>query len=110
MEEIQPEPQPKSVEQKIEIAFGEHAEVMKKIAYCESGMRQHKDNGEPLISPTNDSGIFQINNFAHSKKVKELGLDVINSEDDNIAYAKFLFERNGTRDWYMSKHCWSKSG
>ena len=99
-------PLPQTVEQKIEIVFGENAELMKKIAICESDMKQFRENGEPKISPTNDSGIFQINNYAHSETVKRLGLDVIHSEDDNIAYAKYLFERFGTQPWYMSEYCW----
>jgi hypothetical protein len=104
-QEIQPEPQPQSVEEKIEQAFGEHADVMKRIALCESGMKQHWDNGEPIISPTRDGGIFQINFSAHLETTKKMGLDVINSEDDNIAYAKYLFEQSGTQPWYMSRKC-----
>lgn len=108
IEEVQPEPQPKTVEEKIEQTFGEHAELMKKVAWCESKLKQFRENGEPLISPTKDGGIFQINFSAHLETTKKLGLDVINSEDDNIAYAKILFDQSGTNAWYMSKHCWNK--
>ena len=89
----------------IEKTFGKDAPVMIKISACESGLR-HTKNGEVIKSKTGDGGVFQINQV-HNKRLEELKLnpDVL---EDNIAYAKILFDENGTRDWYMSRKCWSK--
>jgi len=73
------------------------------IAKCESGIRQFNEDGSVLISATSDIGLFQVNQV-HWDTAKEMGID-INTVDGNIAYAKFLKEQNGTRDWFMSKHC-----
>lgn len=102
-EEIQPEPQPKTVEEKIEIAFGEDADYMKRIATCESGMRQFDSEGNTITSHTNDSGLFQINNATWKKTAEELGLDYINSEDDNIEMAKYIYEQSGKGAWVCSR-------
>lgn len=103
IEEIQPEPQPKTVEEKIEIAFGENADVMKRIAKCESGMRQFDSEGNTITSHTNDSGLFQINNATWKKKAEELGLDYINSEDDNIKMAQYILEQQGVGAWVCNR-------
>ncbi len=73
------------------------------IAKCESGMKQFRDDGSVLISPTSDIGLFQVNQV-HWNTAKQMGID-INTVDGNIAYAKFLKEQNGYGDWYMSFHC-----
>jgi hypothetical protein len=78
---------------------------MERIAWCESRYDSE------IVSPTNDFGLFQINNHAHGERLKELGLDPLNV-DDNIMYARMLYDNgvkyygDGTKDWYMSKSCW----
>lgn len=89
----------------IEKVFGKDAPVMLKIAECESGLR-HTKSGEVIKSKTGDGGVFQINQV-HLKELKELNLDRDKLED-NILYAKYLFDQRGTADWYMSKDCWNK--
>lgn len=91
--------------EKIKMAFPEQSKVMLKIAHCESGIRQFNEDGSVLISKTADKGIFQINQV-HWDNAKKLGID-IDTIDGNIAYARYLYDRNGTRDWYMSKKCWN---
>ena len=39
-------------------------------------------------------------------KLNELGLDRYNI-DDNLTYARMLYDNGGLGPWYMSKHCWS---
>ena len=53
-----------------------------------------------------DVGSCQINTWVHADELKRLGLDVIDSEADNVAYAKILFDREGWRPWKNSKHHW----
>lgn len=89
----------------IEKVFGKDAPVMIKIAECESGLR-HTKNGEVIVSPTSDSGLFQINQV-HKKRLAELKLDPKKLED-NIKFAKVLFDERKTNPWYMSKECWNK--
>ena len=81
--------------------FPEEPELMVRIARCESSLNP------TVVSKTKDGGIFQINDFVHGETLKQLDLDPLILED-NLAYARHLYNRNGTRDWYMSKHCWGQ--
>ena len=92
-------PMPQSIESKIEIAFKEQADYMKRIANCESGMRQFDSAGNTITSPTKDHGLFQINERSWDKKAKELGLDYKNSVDDNIKMAQYILEIQGRKAW-----------
>lgn len=94
------------VEELVREVFAD-APIMVRVFRCESGLKQFETNGEVLVSPTRDVGVSQINLKAHAKTAKQLGFDIYTTEG-NLAYARYLFERRGTRDWYMSKHCWNK--
>lgn len=90
------------MEQKIEQAFGDKADLMLKIALCESSLRQDICNPK-----TPDCGLFQINETSWGEKAKELGLDYKNSVDDNIQMAKHILDTQGIKAWNPSKSCWS---
>ena len=70
------------------------------IARCESSLKEdavnHNTNGSV------DRGIFQINSV-HNNKLDELGLDPWN-EDDNIKFARYLYNQSGKQPWV----CWTK--
>ncbi len=85
--------------------------VMIDIARCESRFRQYDSAGRVLKNPTSSAmGAFQIMASLHAAPAKaNLGLDIYSLEG-NTAYARYLYEKNGTRDWNASKHCWGKSG
>lgn len=87
------------------VAVNAPVETMVAIAQCESGLSQFNSNGSTTVSVTGDVGVFQINHV-HFAEAKQLGLDIRNSQQDNIAYAMILYARNGTRDWNSSKACW----
>ncbi|MDR3642200.1 MAG: peptidoglycan-binding domain-containing protein [Candidatus Doudnabacteria bacterium] len=75
------------------------APAMVAIARCESGFRQYGINGSPLAGGTagNYIGIFQIS-AGHAPEARALGLDIY-SIDGNLAYAKYLFQKQGTEPW-----------
>ena len=107
--EVETEPKAESIKDqeiinKITEVFGKDAEVMTKIAFCESLLRQFDETGKVLISKTNDRGLFQIS-WVHDEELKKLNLDVTKLED-NIAYAKYLFDNNELKDWQASAKCW----
>lgn len=85
-----------TLEEKIQKEFQETPEMMKIVA-CESQFRQFKD-GKPLISPTSDVGIMQINQV-HWKRADKMGLDIHGSVDDNIAMGKVILEEQGLNAW-----------
>lgn len=82
--------------------------VMIQIARCESTFRHTLPDGTVLrgiVDPA-DTGIMQINKRYHSETAEKLGLDL----DDiygNMAYARDLYERQGTQPWSASAPCWS---
>jgi hypothetical protein len=63
-----------------------------------------------IKNPTSTAvGAFQIMASIHADfAAKKLGLDVYSLEG-NAAYAKYLFDKQGTVPWDSSKPCWSKS-
>lgn len=101
VEEVKPETETERIERLIRETFPEQPEVMLRIAKCESGLQPR------VVSPTKDVGIYQINLAAHGQRLKELDLDPYDVEQ-NLIYARMLYDNRGTGDWYMSKHCWNK--
>ena len=83
---------------------------MIQIARCESTFRHTLADGTVLkgrVDPA-DTGVMQINLRYHGKKAEELGLD-LKDLYDNMAYARDLYERQGTQPWSASAPCWSKT-
>jgi hypothetical protein len=84
--------------------------VMIEVAKCESRFRHLNSSGEVLRGDKNksDRGVMQINLYYHAETAAQLGLDVHNL-DDNVAYARHLYEKQGVRPWNSSSPCWSKT-
>ena len=83
--------------------------ILAEISRCESTFRQVDKDGEVLRGVVNgsDLGLMQVNEFYHGKKATELGFDLM-TVDGNLAYAKYLYEQEGTAPWSASKKCWGK--
>lgn len=84
--------------------------VMIQIARCESTFRHTLADGTVLkgrVDPA-DTGVMQINKRYHQASASKLGLD-LEDLNDNMAYARDLYERQGTRPWSASAPCWSDS-
>jgi hypothetical protein len=84
--------------------------VMIDIAYCESRFTHYLPSGSALrghIVPT-DIGVMQINEYYHGDAARRLGLD-LHTLEDNLAYARYLYTRQGTQPWYPSEHCWRRT-
>jgi hypothetical protein len=108
-EDYQPISDSKNVEKFIEDYFAD-IPIMAKIAKCESRNRHLDKNGQVLkgeITPL-DRGVMQINLHYHEETAKKLGLDV-HKLDDNVAYARYLYEKQGAKPWMSSSKCWSKT-
>lgn len=82
--------------------------VLYEIARCESTFRHYNSKGDVLRGKVNkfDIGVMQINELYHLDKAKELGLDIYSLEG-NIAFAKYLYEKYGSKPWVSSSKCWS---
>lgn len=72
---------------------------MVKIVGCESHFKQFEDDGTVVLSPTLDVGLFQLNLKSHLKQSQKMGLDIINSMEDNYTYAKYLYDEQGEKPW-----------
>jgi hypothetical protein len=88
-------------------------EELERICACESGLgtfipHQFEDDGTPLWSRlgTNDVGACQIHMPLHASASITMGLDVVSSFEDNVAYAKFLYDHQGNKPWRASEMCW----
>ena len=82
--------------------------IMIQIAKCESTYK-HLDKEGNVIKNKNSSatGVMQIMESLHSEDAEELGLD-IHTIKGNTAYARELYEKQGTKPWNSSKSCWGK--
>ena len=82
------------------------APLMASIAKCESGFRQFDGMGDPLDGGAGDMiGIFQIYAGVHAKYAKSIGMDIY-TVDGNVAYARKLYQEEGTDPWLSSFNCW----
>ncbi|MEK7155945.1 MAG: peptidoglycan-binding domain-containing protein [Patescibacteria group bacterium] len=96
------------VESVVRAYFGE-TPVMVDIARCESKFRQYTDSGNPLYGGYQGKmvGIFQVYEDIHAAYAKGLGMDIYTT-DGNMAYARLLYEREGTKPWISSFPCWGQ--
>lgn len=83
---------------------------MIQVARCESTFRHTLPDGTVLkgVVDSADTGVMQINKRYHGKTAEELGLD-LNDIEDNLAYARHLYEKQGTQPWSASAPCWSQT-
>jgi len=83
--------------------------IMIAIARCESHFRQLDPDGEIHRGQKNnaDVGVMQINEFYHGKTADRKDYNIYTIEG-NTAYARDLYERQGTEPWSSSKACWGK--
>lgn len=84
--------------------------VMVAVARCESEFRHTLSDGTILRGRVDsaDTGVMQINKRYHQTTANKLGL---NLEDlfDNMAYARHLYEKQGTQPWKASSACWNRT-
>lgn len=78
----------------------QHAPEMIDIARCESGIRQYNSDGSVLMGggAKRYAGIFQVDTQIHTAAAAGLGWDIMTAEG-NIAYARYMHSRSGTRPW-----------
>ncbi len=81
--------------------------IMVKISWCESRFRQYDKDGNLFRGIVNDRdiGVMQINTDYHSKTAERMGID-LTTIDGNMAYAKYLYDKQGTAPWNSSSPCW----
>ncbi len=82
--------------------------ILVEVARCESSFRHYDKNGKVVKGRIDnaDIGVMQINERYHAQTAEKLGLD-IHTITGNVAYAKYLFEKEGTKPWSASEKCWS---
>ena len=99
---------PQVVEAKVREYFSD-IPIMAEIARCESTYRHRLSDGSVLRGYVDqaDTGVMQINLRYHAQTAERLGLDLENIYD-NMAYARYLYEREGTRPWNASAPCWGQ--
>jgi hypothetical protein len=99
---------PVTLESYVRAYFAE-TPILAEISRCESQFRQYNSKGETIrgIANKSDLGLMQVNEYYHGKKATELGFD-LNTVDGNLAYGKYLYDKEGTQPWSASKECWGK--
>ena len=108
VQEVAPPPKTEVLTVKALPSTAKIANVMKKIAWCESHNRQFDETGAVLRGVVNplDTGYFQLNKKYHLADSIRLGMD-IETLEGNKAYGQHLYETQGTTPWNWSKPCWS---
>lgn len=98
-----------AVEMRVREYFKE-TPILAEIARCESQFRHTGNNGEIIKGIVNksDIGVMQINEYYHFDEALKLGFD-LKTLRGNMAFAKRLYEKQGTAPWQSSAECWEKS-
>jgi len=84
--------------------------IMIEVARCESTFQHKLTDGSILrgrVDPA-DTGVMQINRRYHESAAVAMELDL----DDiyhNMAYARYLYETQGTQPWSASMPCWGNT-
>ncbi|MDE2213359.1 MAG: hypothetical protein KGJ34_02395 [Patescibacteria group bacterium] len=102
-------PEAQTVKQYVTAYFSD-IPIMVDIARCESHFHQFGSDGEVYRGEINheDLGVMQINDYYHGAEAKNLNLDLASIEG-NVAFARYLYEKQGTTPWDSSKECWGPS-
>ena len=102
-------PTREELEQKAKEYFKDYP-LLVDIARCESTFSHLDEDGEIVRGKVNknDLGLMQINEYYHAEKAEELGFD-LKTLEGNMAYAKYLYEKEGSKPWNSSSKCWKKS-
>jgi len=105
-----PLPTVKTVKQQVQSYFAD-IPIMIAIADCESHYRQFDNDASVFRGKINslDVGVMQINERYHLSAAQEMGID-LHTVEGNLAYARHLYEREGTAPWISSSYCWNKDG
>lgn len=84
--------------------------IMIEIARCESKFTQFSESGAVLHGGMGGKmvGVFQVYGDVHAPFAQSLGMN-IETLEGNLAYAKYLYEREGTTPWLSSSACWNKT-
>ncbi len=105
----QPMPQAQTVKEYVQTYFAD-VPVMAAIAECESHYTQLDKDGTVVKNPHSSAvGVFQIMASIHAAAADtNLGLNIYTLQG-NAAYARYLYETQGTAPWNDSKACWGKT-
>lgn len=81
--------------------------VMIEIARCESKFRQFTDSGNVMRGGVGRQmvGVFQFFDRYHEDPASALGFD-IETVDGNLAYARHLYNLEGSAPWNSARACW----
>ena len=98
----------KTVEAEVREYF-EDTPILAEIAKCESSFRHISGGGEIVRGRVNrsDIGVMQINTYYHGEEASKLGIN-LHTLQGNLAYAKQLYEKEGSAPWSSSSKCWNK--
>ncbi len=82
--------------------------ILVEIARCESNFKHYDKEGKVVKGRIDnaDIGVMQINERYHGDTASKLGLD-IHTITGNVAYAKYLYAKEGSKPWSASEKCWS---
>lgn len=100
--------QPVTFETYVRTRFAEKP-LLAEIARCESQFRHFSADGSVLRGRAvrEDVGVMQINEYYHLDQAEKLGFD-IHSVEGNMAYAEWLYDKQGAQPWSASAPCWGK--
>jgi len=84
--------------------------VMIEVARCESKFRQFTDSGNVMRGGVGGQmvGVYQFFDQYHESPADELGFD-IETVEGNLAYARHVYDLEGTDPWNSARDCWDIS-
>lgn len=100
--------QPLTLEEYVRLYYND-APILAEIARCESRFRHIGPDGKVIRGEASqeDIGVMQINEFYHGERAEKLRLN-LHTLDGNLAYAKWLYDKEGPAPWFASSRCWQR--
>lgn len=105
------EPKVVFADREVQVEVQKKAEVMERIAKCESGGKQFDKKGNVIMKKNAnnswDVGKYQINEAVWGPTAAKMQVNIF-TEEGNEKFAYSLYEKYGTEPWVWSKPCWNK--
>ena len=73
----------------------------------EPGGKQFNEDGSVVHGMDKDDiGALQINQRIHADLIKETGIDIAKSKEDNYKFGNILVEKYSYQPWFKTRHIW----
>jgi hypothetical protein len=87
-------------------AYYKDVPILAEVARCESHFKHYTPDGVLMNKQgSSATGVMQLMAIYHEETAESLGWSIRDLEG-NLAYARWLYDREGLQPWEASRYCW----